>query len=457
MKKILKGLFALGLVASLGACKPKPSVSEVEKVTVTFFVNDVGGVFQEVEVEVGSKVARPATDPTRSGYDFVNWFVSYDADAALFDFEQAITEDTDVFAHWSLQYVPDTRNWQLVGSFQNTEWPNVWKENDPTMQMLDVDPNDNRNLFKFTLEMGQWAEFKVKTMEDGWEPGTDFGFANYDPEQYNTAAIISEVGLGNLTVNTAGKYEVYWDSDYEVIAVNRLGDAVGEGVTQDSDPDSIKQWVLIGQPNGWDDSKEGWTFTHNQAGTEYWLRNVVLLEGEEFKFRANGSWNEGDAGFGSLVFAEGDTVSAAGFTAKEEGNADSNIVVAGAQGMYSFKLIPGEGKSATVTAFKFSLSETNLGIAGSFNGWSAEGYEMTKEVDSTDPTKLKFTYTYEGLEVEAGAQFKLKPMNTWEISFGNLDGSNVEIEAGGTYKVNVEITLGTTVATRGYEYTMWLT
>lgn len=450
MKKFMKGLLALGLAMGLGACN-KPAAEEV---TVTFFVNDVGGVFQEVKVTAGEKVARPATNPTRAGYTFADWYVSYDDEAELFDFDQAITKDTDVFAHWNLDYVPDTREWQLVGNFKNTAWPNVWKANDPTMKMTDSDPDDQRNIFKFTLEMGQYAEFKIKIIEDGW--GTEANFNNYDPTQYNTADIVKAASGGtNLQVTTAGNYEVYWDTDYEKIAINRLGDAVGEGVTQDIDPDSVKQWYLVGGPNGWEDN-DAWKFEANEAGDNYWLRNVVLLKDEQFKFRANGDWDQGNAGFGALAYNEGDTISAAAFNAENAEDPSSNIVVAGEQGIYSFQIIFDEDGNPIVKAHKFSVSETDLGLAGSFNGWSADGHAMTKAVDDTNPTSLVITYTYENLELTAGAEFKVKPMNTWEISFGD-NGNNVKVEEAGTYTVTLVLTLGTAADTRGLTAVLTLT
>ena len=41
--------------------------------TVSFDTGTAGGI-EPVQVESGSRVARPETDPTRNGYDFKGWF-----------------------------------------------------------------------------------------------------------------------------------------------------------------------------------------------------------------------------------------------------------------------------------------------------------------------------------------------------------------------------------------------
>jgi len=51
-----------------------------------------------LEVGKGSKVERPA-DPVRDGYEFENWYADADF-TETFDFEQDITADADIFAHW---------------------------------------------------------------------------------------------------------------------------------------------------------------------------------------------------------------------------------------------------------------------------------------------------------------------------------------------------------------------
>ena len=80
--------------------KDNPSAPVVTTHSVTFELNNgtMTGT-NPVTVNDGEAVARPANDPTRSGYAFVNWY----SDAGLttlFDFSTTITEDKTVYAKW---------------------------------------------------------------------------------------------------------------------------------------------------------------------------------------------------------------------------------------------------------------------------------------------------------------------------------------------------------------------
>ena len=70
----------------------------VELFTVTFDT-DGGSVVPSQTVADGSKATRPA-DPTKEGYTFVNWYKEA-AFTNLFDFDDAITADTTIYAKFS--------------------------------------------------------------------------------------------------------------------------------------------------------------------------------------------------------------------------------------------------------------------------------------------------------------------------------------------------------------------
>lgn len=71
----------------------------VELFTVTFDT-DGGSVVPSQTVADGSKATRPA-DPTKEGYTFVNWYKEA-AFTNLFDFDDAITADTTIYAKFSV-------------------------------------------------------------------------------------------------------------------------------------------------------------------------------------------------------------------------------------------------------------------------------------------------------------------------------------------------------------------
>lgn len=71
----------------------------VNQYTVTFKDKD-GSQLSTATVAFNTKATRPATDPTKTGYTFENWY----ADAEFknpFDFDTPITENTDIFAKWT--------------------------------------------------------------------------------------------------------------------------------------------------------------------------------------------------------------------------------------------------------------------------------------------------------------------------------------------------------------------
>ena len=75
------------------------AVWSIKQYKVTFVDNGGTGTDPQI-VPIHKKAQRPE-DPTRDGYDFDGWY----ADEALttpFDFDQEITQDTDVYAKWSV-------------------------------------------------------------------------------------------------------------------------------------------------------------------------------------------------------------------------------------------------------------------------------------------------------------------------------------------------------------------
>jgi len=67
--------------------------------TVTF--KDGETTLSTSTVGEGQTVARPVTDPTKEGYDFVNWYSDSEF-TTVYDFTSAINEDTTIYAKWEL-------------------------------------------------------------------------------------------------------------------------------------------------------------------------------------------------------------------------------------------------------------------------------------------------------------------------------------------------------------------
>ena len=67
--------------------------------TVTF--DSKGGSAVDTQsVPYGDKATRPATDPTKDGFEFVSWVVSEAEDAAAYDFNKEVKENITLYAKW---------------------------------------------------------------------------------------------------------------------------------------------------------------------------------------------------------------------------------------------------------------------------------------------------------------------------------------------------------------------
>jgi uncharacterized repeat protein (TIGR02543 family) len=80
---------------------------------VTF--NTSGSAVAEQSVTYGIKATRPVTNPTRTGFTFVNWYTT-SGGTTLFNFDTGITADTVIYAGWSQIYYKVTFNTGEGGS-----------------------------------------------------------------------------------------------------------------------------------------------------------------------------------------------------------------------------------------------------------------------------------------------------------------------------------------------------
>ena len=81
----------------------KSEGSEPDTYTVTFYDGDKK--LDEKTVEDGSKVTKPASDPTKDGYIFAGWYADKDLKTA-FDFDKAIADNTNIYAKWTKNEEP---------------------------------------------------------------------------------------------------------------------------------------------------------------------------------------------------------------------------------------------------------------------------------------------------------------------------------------------------------------
>lgn len=104
--KIAKTLFLTGLLlctTGLASCGHNGGGNTGGDPVVTFRLNykkdSKEDVFKEVTVKKGDCVDEPEEEPVREGFVFDGWHDDQDKESA-FDFEEPITKNTRIFAHW---------------------------------------------------------------------------------------------------------------------------------------------------------------------------------------------------------------------------------------------------------------------------------------------------------------------------------------------------------------------
>lgn len=168
MKKLTKTLFTLGLLLTLAACggtsssanpsssSEAPASSEaVVTHTVLFYSDMLGTEHTRQTVNHGALATRP-TDPVREGYSFEDWYTDLDLEE-LYNFATPVNADLELFPKYLKDYTPDTRNFILTGTFENSAYPEEWPET-TTNEDLYFTVDDDSNLFTIEVELGFQAE-----------------------------------------------------------------------------------------------------------------------------------------------------------------------------------------------------------------------------------------------------------------------------------------------------------
>ena len=88
-----------------GTSKPGYFTSNITSYTVSFNT-DGGSSIEEQVVNDGEKATRPTTNPTKDGYNFINWYTDSNY-STLFDFDNTtITSDTTIYAKFKKETFP---------------------------------------------------------------------------------------------------------------------------------------------------------------------------------------------------------------------------------------------------------------------------------------------------------------------------------------------------------------
>jgi uncharacterized repeat protein (TIGR02543 family) len=445
-KNLNKVVIALGASMLLAACGPASSSQVVaDKVFVTFFSDTIGTIYDEVEIDKGTAVARPTANPTKTGYTFVDWYSNL-ALTTTYNFTSLVNADLDIYAKFSKDYVADLTDWHLIGDFKNPNYPATWSlTNANNMSLV---PASGSNLFSFTLDMGYNAAFKVKELAPGWGDSgyTVYGYDDIRASDLTTlGADVVKAGLGDIVIKNAGNYKVELESDLEELRLTRLGNTTVAGVAQNPDPNSVLKVGIVGTLTGWANNADiNLTLVEENNGDYYEALVVDLAVDSAFKLRENGSWTV-NYGFSDL-FKDGDNnyTFPAGAFVNGTGNDEGNIITKQA-GLYSiwFQKV---GNVGTIKIF-----EVEFYVAGDITGTpTGDGNNWFNEFELVQDATNQLVFKVEDLALGANDLFKIKLGNSWNMAFGfaELATNSAFVDAGGNFKV---VTAGT------YDITLTLT
>lgn len=265
----------------------------------------------------------------------------------------------------------------VVGKFQN------WDPANPKDSLKNTLDNAVAQGYAYISPVGEGFKF---TMQKGWT-GTNYGAGT-------AAGTISETG-GNITVPSDGYYF------FNVDVTNKTYTAMKT------------TWGVIGSATagGWN-SDQAMTYS---TSLRRWFATIPLTAGE-FKFRANGNWDDldyGDTGNDKKLDAKG-----------------ANIPITNA-GTYSVMM-----NLSSPLNYTYALTTWSI-IGDAAAGWSTD-------VDMTPNSNNTWTVT---TTLNPG-EFKFRANHDWPINLGgttdnlSFGGGNIKITTAGTYTITLDLVNG---------------
>lgn len=412
---------------------------EGSDVYVTFYVNELAVIHEEIKVKAGHILLEMPEDPVRDGYEFLGWY----SDAALkkpFKPTDFIMEDTDVYPKYEKLYVPDTRTFHVVGSLANPDfsyinWNAVGEEGVDWDVRSYLTKAEDSNLYSIELVIGFRGEFKIKIPNAEWDSELQFSYGKIREEDRNDENFLAG-GYDNVQIVNAGAYLIEIETTYEWLRVTRTGDLPeGSPATPNPEEGAIDNWGVVGELNNWgNDGDLDIELTYNDDNLEapfYYIPFVKLPVGE-FKLRANNDWG---LNFGSHP----DNVLPAGFTQPTELVEEvetikigENITVTeGHEGWYRIYF---DTTKIVITEINFALRGDSLA-----DGWDKDSAplavagEVAGEAGAVTLT-LEGTYTFTDgkFKVKLGALAvgETELYSGWFLSFGDSEGQDIPVTAG---------------------------
>ena len=308
--------------------------------------------------------------------------------AALVAYEESLG---DYLKKEGEEELPDS--WGVIGTACGTNWDTDFAMTETEAGVWVSEP----------LEMKAGEEFKVRLNKD-WT-------SNYGEN--------CEANGANIKVPADDTYTVTLNlNDYTLTFVNQDG-VLPEAAPAPEGEAEPETWGVVGsfEASGWADGNDV-AMTEKEAGL--WVSAPVELKADdEFKVRANGKW---DKNYGAECKEGGDNIKV---------EADGTYIV-----------------TLDLNAMTLTFAEKEPDVFTVIGGICGTTWDKDFEMTEVEPGVWKS----EALELKAGEEFKVRANGAWDLSYGVDDGvansnngTNVKVEADGTYVVTLNLNENTLV------------
>lgn len=409
-------------------------------IVVTFYINELGVMHDEIEMVAGHMLPKLPEDPEIYGYEFVGWYLDPELTEEL-DSTAFFMEDTDVYPKYERLYIPDERTFHIVGDLKNPALSYInWNVEGEVGVDWDersyLEKAEDSNLFSIELEIGFRGEFKIKIPGKLWDTDKQFAYKSIREEDINEENVI-EGGFENVQIVNAGLYLIEIETTEDWLRVTRKGDLSEDSeATPNPEPGTIDDWGLIGNAiGGWDDGDDI-MLTYDDGDNPFYYLPAIKFNADGFKLRANGAWGLEFGSHEANVLPEG-------FTQATEENEEGETVLKVGGDITVSEEAAALWYSVYFDLEKLVITELSFALRGDAlegTGWDADSEPLVMAEPVLDEETGEYTLTFEGTYTLKDGSIKAKLVavadgeeevhNGWHFAIGNADGENLAVTAG---------------------------
>lgn len=303
---------------------------------------------------------------------------------------------------------------------------------------------------------GTWVKIYSEDEANGWcfEDGATY-YAAVAPADFTKGVSINYILADDTKIEGAKKTENRVNLTASTIL--NIGELEFTGTIEPEEV-VVDYWAVVGSMTGNWNSEIRMTLD----GDWYVAENVKITSSDQFKFRANGNWDEGTPNRGAAGEADGVII-------------ENNVETDAYQGGKNFSVSAGGFYSLYInkTATKVKVVKTGdlpvESVPDQPSDWALWAQSPDwKQIDMVTTTVPEL-FVAKGVELEAYKSFLVKPAADWSTKYGcgavnyiqsnkyinvSQEGGDITVEAAGTYDIYFDnINKNVYLMTSGTAYT----